>query len=186
MKFEFDENELNVKANFDDLEDKVRTLRALANNAIIQHQITNSNMEFNELEDHAEYFINQRDSEWIHNANTVTPFMKNLMNNESALIAKAIIENDVNSLIPLTSIVITNAYGVNVAITEKTQDYNQGDEQWWSKTKSDGVFIMSGSGSETHSGLYTAEISTIINDGEGNFIGIIKAVVNFEKALLSD
>ena len=88
---------------------------------------------------------------------------------------------------PENHLVAMNINGsVSSAITEKTQDYNQGDEQWWSKTKSDGVVIMSGSGSETHSGLYTAEISTIINDGEGNFIGIIKAVVNFEKALLSD
>ncbi len=45
---------------------------------------------------------------------------------------------------------------------------------------------MSGSGSEEQTGLYTVEISLSVNDSEGNFIGIIKAVVNFEKALLLD
>jgi len=108
------------------------------------------------------------------------------MNNESALIAKAIIENDKEDLVPLLSIVITNAYGVNTAITEKTQDYKQSDEQWWSKTKTSGVYMMSGSGSEAYTGLYTTEISLAINDSQGNFIGIIKAVVNFEKALILD
>ncbi len=185
MKFEFDENKFNIKASFDDLEDKVRILRALANNEIIQNELARSNMEFNELEDPV-YLINQRDSEWTYNPKIVTPFMDSLMNNESALIAKAIIEHDADSLVPLTSIVITNSYGVNIIITEKTQDYNQSDEPWWSKTKADSVHIMSGSSSEQQSGLYTAEVSTIINDSEGNFIGIIKAVVNFEKALLSD
>jgi len=184
MKFEFDKNNL-IQANFDDLENKVRILRALANNEIIQNEITRSNIEFNELEDPASLII-QRDSEWTHNPKIVTPFMDSLMNNESALIAKAIIENDAESLVPLISIVITNSYGVNIVITEKTQDYNQSDESWWSKTKSDSVHIMSGSGSEQQSGLYTAEVSTIINDSEGNFIGIIKAVVNFEKALILD
>ncbi|MEK0320705.1 MAG: hypothetical protein QQN61_06405, partial [Nitrosopumilus sp.] len=184
MKFEFDENNL-IKANFADLENKVRMLRALANNEIIQNELARSNLEFNELEDPV-YLINQRDSEWKYNPKIVTPFMDSLMNNESALIAKAIIEHDAESLVPLISIVITNTYGVNIVITEKTEDYNQSDEQWWSKTKADGVQIMSGSSSEIQSGLYTAEVSTIINDSEGNFIGIIKAVVNFEKALLSD
>ncbi len=45
---------------------------------------------------------------------------------------------------------------------------------------------MSGSGSEEYTGLYTTEISSTINDIQGNFIGIIKAVVNFEKVLLLD
>ena len=102
------------------------------------------------------------------------------------MIVKAIVEHDKDDLVPLNSIVITNAYGVNTAITEKTQDYIQSDEEWWDKTKASGVYIMSGSSSEEYTGLYTVEISITINDSQGNFIGIIKAVVNFEKALLLD
>ena len=184
MKFEFDENNL-IQANFADLENKVRILMALAYNEIIQNELARSNVEFNELEDPV-YLINQRDSEWTYNPKIVTPFMDSLMNNESALIAKAIIEHDEDDLVPFIRIVITNAYGANIVITEKTPDYKQSDEQWWSKTKESGVNIMSGSGSEEHTGLYTTEISIRINDLEGNFIGIINAVVNFEKALLSD
>ena len=130
--------------------------------------------------------IAQRDSEWQRNPKTVTSFMESILNNESAIIAKAIIEHDKEDLVPLISIVITNAYGVNTAITEKTPDYKQSDEQWWNDTKENGINIMSGSGSEKHTGLYTAEISISIYDLEGNFIGVIKAVVNFEKILLSD
>jgi len=187
IKFKLVENENGIytKADLSDLEDKIRTLRALANNVEIQNELTASNMEFKTLTD-PDDLIYQRDSEWQRNPKTVTPFMESLMNNESALIAKALIEHDKEDLVPLISIVITNAYGVNTAITEKTQDYKQSDEQWWGKTKAEGVYIMSGSGSEEHTGLYTAEISITINDNLGNFIGIIKAVVNFEKALLLD
>jgi len=187
IKFEFDENENGIytKANLSDLEDKVRKLRALANNVEIQNELVRSNMEFETLTD-PDDLIDQRDSEWLRNPKTVTPFMESLMNNESALIAKALIEHHKEDLVPLNSIVITNAYGVNAIITKKTQDYKQSDEQWWSKTKAGGVYMMSGSGSEEYTGLYTTEISMTIYDSEGNFIGIIKAVVNFEKALLSD
>ena len=108
------------------------------------------------------------------------------MNTESALIAKAIIEHDKESLVPFISIVITNAYGVNTAITEKTSDYKQSDEEWWNQTKESGTNIMSGSSSEETTGLYTTEISISVNNIEGNFIGIITAVVNFDKALLSE
>ncbi len=185
LKFEFDESTLNSKADLGDLEDKLRILRALGNNEIIQSELENSNAEFDALDD-ADYVIDQRNSAWLRNPSTVTPFMESLMTNDSALIAKAIIENDVDSIVPITSIVITNAYGVNIVITEKTHDYKQSDEQWWGETKSDGAYIMSGSGSEEYGGLYTSEASTVITDSQGDFIGIIKATVNFEKALLSN
>ena len=187
IKFEFDENKdgIYAKANLGDLEDKIRMLRSLINNVEIQNELDKSNIEFESLTD-PDYLIDQRESEWLQNPKTLTPFMESLMNNESALIAKALIEHDKDDLIPLISIVFTNAYGVNTAITEKTQDYKQSDEQWWDKTKREGIYIMSGSGSEKYTGLYTIEISLAINDSQGNFIGIIKAVVNFEKALLSD
>ena len=185
IKFEFNDDGLSTKANFDDLEDKLRILRALANNEIIQNELARSNAEFDALDDPVS-LIDQRDSDWTRNSKIITPFMATLMNNEPALVGKAIIEHDAESVVPLTSIMITNAHGVNVIITERTQDYDQSDEQWWSKTKADGAYIMSGSGSEEHGGLYTAEISSTITDSDGNFVGIIKAVVNFEKALISN
>jgi len=179
------ENSLYTKATLNNLEDKIRILRSLANNVEIQNELVSSNLEFATLED-PDILITQRDSEWQRNPKTITPFMESLMNNESALIAKAIIEHDNEDLTPLISIVITNAYGANIAITEKTPDYKQSDEQWWNDTKENGINIMSGSGSEEQTGLYTNEISISIYDLDGNFIGIINAVVNFEKVLLSD
>jgi len=187
IKFEFDDNENSfyTQANLGDLEDKVRILRSLANNVEIQNELASSNMEFQSLTN-PDALINQREAEWLQNPRTVTPFMQSLMDNEAALIAKAVIEHDKENLVPLISIIITNAYGVNTAITEKTHDYVQSDEQWWDNTKEGGTYIMSGSGGEKYTGLYTSEISLAINDSQGNFIGIIKAVVNFEKALLLD
>ena len=185
IQFYENENELYAKANLDDLEDKIKILRSLANNAEIQNELISSNLEFETLAN-PDDLIYQRDSEWQRNPTTVTPFMESLMNNESALIAKTIIEYDEESLVPFINIVITNAYGVNTAITEKTSDYKQSDKVWWNQTKENGINIMSGSSSEETTGLYTTEISISVNDIEGNFIGIIKAVVNFDKALLSN
>jgi len=158
---------------------------ALANNEQIRNELLKSNEEFASATD-SKTLIDQREVEWLRNPKTITPFMDSLMNNEAALIAKALIEHDKEHIIPIESITITNAYGVNAIITEKTLDYKQSDEKWWGKAKKLGEYLMTGSGSEDSGGSqYKGEIILAINDGEGNFIGIIKAVVNLDKVLLS-
>ena len=184
-KTPFDEkkNNFHTVDNLGNFEDQIGILRSLANNPVIQNELTISNMEFKTFAS-PDDLITQRDSEWQRNSKTITPFMEGLMNNESALIAKALIERHKDDPVSLNHIAITNAYGVNVIITEKTLDYKQSDEQWWDKTKANGIYIMSGSGGEENLGLYDAKISLTINDAQGNFVGMLTAVVNFEKALL--
>ena len=177
------ENELSTMTDLANFDDVVKILRSLANNMEIQNELVASNTEFRTYSD-VNDVIDQRESEWQQNPKNVTPFMESLMNNDAALIASTVIELHSDDLVPLTNIVVTNEYGVNVAMTEKTDDYKQSDEQWWSKTKSSDVYVVSGSSSEEYTGLHTAEISIPVKDSQDNFIGIIKAVVNIEKALL--
>ena len=180
-----EENKLYSKADLGSLDEQIKLVRSLANNLEIQNEIILSNAEF-EASDNIRELLDQRDTEWLRNPKSITPLMDSVMNNESAMIINMLIEHNADDLAPVKSIIITNAHGANVAISEKTPDYMQSDEQWWDNTKTDGIFIMSGSGSEDHSGLYITEISMTISDDQGNFIGIIKAVVDFSKALLSD
>jgi len=178
-------NELYLKADIDSLDEQIRMLRSLTNSAEIHNELKRSNLEF-ETSDNIYDLISERNSEWLRNPKVITPFMESLMNNEPALIITALIEHNAEDPTPITSISITNAYGANAILSEKTYDYKQGDKQWWEKTRTDNILITSGFGSDTYTGLYTAEISMTVNDDQGNFIGIIKAIVNFDKILLSD
>ena len=65
IKFEFDDNKNSfyTQANLGDLEDKVRTLRSLANNLEIQNELASSNTEFHSLTD-PDALINQRESDF--------------------------------------------------------------------------------------------------------------------------
>ncbi len=83
-------------------------MRSLANNLEIQNELASSNTEFHSLTD-PDALINQRESEWLQNPRTVTPFMQSLMDNEAAIIANAVNEQEAENLVPLISIVITNA-----------------------------------------------------------------------------
>jgi len=112
-----------------------------------------------------------------------TTFMESLMNNDAAMIVKAIIEYSKDDIAPIQSISITNAYGVNAILTEKTPDYIQGDKKWWNEAKKQGVHIMSGTNSDEPQRVYTVVVALTINDSEGNFVGVIKAIIVLEKTL---
>ncbi|MEW6043145.1 MAG: hypothetical protein AB1608_02675 [Thermoproteota archaeon] len=176
------ENSLYAKADIRQIEDKVAIIRAIANNPQIQEIIINSNNEFDK-NSQAEQLIEERDLDWKRNWKTITPFMKELMNNKGALIANAVIENEQKELLPIKSILITNSYGVNVIITNLIPDYKQSDEKWWKVAKMEGIYITSGTSSDEYSGVLTGEIILPITDSDGKFIGVIKAAVNLEKTL---
>ncbi|MBU1006153.1 MAG: HAMP domain-containing protein, partial [Candidatus Omnitrophica bacterium] len=77
---------------------------------------------------------------------------------------------------------ITNKYGVNVAQTGKTIDYYQADEEWWQAAKRDGVYV-SDAGYDESSGVYSVDICAEIKDDGGNFLGVMKAVLNIKDAI---
>jgi hypothetical protein len=76
-------------------------------------------------------------------------------------------------------IIVTNAYGANVAQSEKTTDFKQNDEDWWQEAKEHGIFLSDG-GFDDSAGVYSSDIAIQILDRDGRFIGVLKAVINVE------
>ena len=77
-------------------------------------------------------------------------------------------------------IILTNSYGANVALTGKTSDYKQWDEQWWILAKRNGVEFESGF--DESAGIQSLSMSVRIADDSGRFLGVMKFVINAEKA----
>ena len=89
----------------------------------------------------------------------------------------------INTAIPcLAEIFVTNRFGVNVAQTNKTTDYYQADEEWWQTAKKDGLFVSDVNYDES-SGTFSTEIAVRIDDANGNFAGVIKAVPNIKETI---
>ena len=74
---------------------------------------------------------------------------------------------------------VTNQFGANVAQSHKTSDYRKDDEMWWQKAKQNGIFLSEG-GFDESAGVYASDIAIRIIDDDGNFIGVLKAVINVE------
>jgi len=77
---------------------------------------------------------------------------------------------------------VTNKYGANVFQTRKTSDYRQNDEAWWQEAKRSGLSVGDVSYDES-SGVYSTEIGIRIDDQKGNFIGVMKLILNIREAI---
>lgn len=79
------------------------------------------------------------------------------------------------------NIVITNKYGVVVAMTDYYEDYYNGDKEWWQKAKDEGVIYEDLQYSDTAVG--TIPISIAIRDHNNNFFGVAKIFWNIEEII---
>ena len=69
------------------------------------------------------------DQEWSSSPDQA-PLIQNVLNNEAALKLQEFRKNFPNH----TALFLTDAYGANIAATNRTTDYYQADEDWWKLT----------------------------------------------------
>jgi PAS domain S-box-containing protein len=163
---------------------KVEEFQAYVTSLKLRKFITESNEEFEKLNDLQSY-IAQEDRQWISlPKETVTPFMLELMSNEPAEDLKQILKfyEEKYGYKVLGEIFVTNKYGVNIAQTGKTSDYYQADEQWWQIVREKGLCVTDIEYDES-SDTYSTNIGVRIDDEDGDFLGIIKAVLNIENVI---
>ncbi|MFA6410858.1 MAG: ATP-binding protein, partial [Candidatus Buchananbacteria bacterium] len=140
-----------------------------------------SNQEFEKLKDIDQY-IKAIDSQWTAARKTeVTPFMKTLIDSKlsDGLRARTKFYNDKYGYLIFPEFFVTNKYGANVAQTGKTTDYYQADEDWWQKTKSDGLYVSDVKYDESTES-YSLDLGIRVNDENGEFIGAIKSVYDIK------
>lgn len=147
----------------------------------IQQAIIESNNSFTSV-GHTEEILQQLDDRWQSSDPDVPNSVAfNLIHNSSGDILRSIMDADQKSesQFKYAEMFITNQYGGNVAQSHKTSDFRQDDEMWWQKAKQNGIFLSEG-GFDESAGVYASDIALKILDENGNFIGVLKAVINIE------
>jgi diguanylate cyclase (GGDEF)-like protein/PAS domain S-box-containing protein len=150
----------------------------------LQKTVLESNREFAKLDD-IQAYINKKDLEWTSAPKeSITTFMQKIINN--------VLSNDLREKINyfrnkygydvFSELLVTNKYGANVAQTGKTTDYSHDDEKWWQTAKNERFYIRDIGYAESVD-VYSIDFGIIIEDEEGNFIGVIKAVVNIQELI---
>ena len=147
----------------------------------IQQSLAESNAAF-AATDFPEEIIRQVDEKWqSSDPNVPNSVAFNLIHNSASDVLRSIMEIDEKSetQFKYAEIFVTNQFGANIAQSHKTSDYRQDDEMWWQKAKQNGIFLSEG-GFDESAGVYASDIAIKILDNDGNFIGVLKAVVNVE------
>ena len=163
---------------------RIEIFQEYSHDHLLQEAVKKSNQEFEKLGNIQE-FINTQDREWTSTSKeTITPFMESLMNNRIAREIKDKIRFYKNKYgYPLfAEIILTNKFGANVAMTGKTSDFRQDDEEWWRKSKEDNVFIKDIEYDES-SDVYSIDLGIRIDDEKGNFIGVLKIIYNIDEVI---
>ena len=109
--------------------------------SMVQDELIKSNNEFAKLK-YIDAYIDQKDKEWIFsNDKKLTPFTTEMLNTKLSkdLLRKINFYGKEYGFVIYGESFITNRYGANLALTDKTSDYKQSDEDWWVKAKNDGL-----------------------------------------------
>lgn len=147
----------------------------------LRDMVARSNMDFEKM-DNVQGFIDDKDHEWTSAPrDAITPFMRRLLENDLSDTLRKKIEfyNSEYNYKVYGEVFVTNKFGANVAQTGKTSDYRQNDEEWWQSAKRDS-FYMKDVAYDESAGVHSTDIALRIDDEKGNFIGVIKIVLNIE------
>ncbi len=162
----------------------IEEFQAYCNDLLLQETIAKSNREFEKLENLQKY-IDDKNNEWISAQKAATtPLMQELLKNELSeeLREKIGFHEEKRGYEVFGEVFVTNKYGANVALTQKTTDYRQDDELWWEKAREDGLYVSDVEYDES-SGIYSTAIAIRSNDKEGNLNGVVKVVLNIEETI---
>lgn len=163
---------------------RIEEFQSYAKDLILQEVVVKSNQEFDQLYN-IQAYIDEKDAEWISAPKeTLTPFMQELINNRLSeeLIEKIEFYEEKYGYEIFGEVFVTNKYGANVAQTGKTSDYRQDDEEWWQNVKKDGLYVGDVKYDKS-ADVYSTDICIRINDEVGNFLGVMKVVLNIEEII---
>jgi HD-GYP domain-containing protein (c-di-GMP phosphodiesterase class II)/HAMP domain-containing protein len=163
------------------VQSKIEMLQEYSSNPLLRDKLLKSNREFDKLANLPGH-INRKDLEWTSaSPEKMTPLMEGLVGNElsHALIDKGLFYRKKYGFNMISELFVTNKYGAVVAMSNRTTDYRQDDEQWWQNAKKDGLFIKDVE-QDASAGDYVVGIALKLNDNEGNFIGVLKALLNIK------
>jgi len=159
--------------------EKVKFLQELVNTTIIQNALKSSNEKDSKMkEDIRNQIYDLREKEWTRSLQP-TPFMNSIIDNDVAdflrnnLVIRSVEVGDV----VFGEHILTNLYGPNVAVSIRTDNYLQSNDDWWQKAKNEEDKDPFARECEFDSSaqMYSEDLVVKIFDENGQLIGIMNS-----------
>jgi len=148
----------------------------ITHNPIIIDALKKSNKEFSLMStERRSDILAQREQEWT-SVGTSTPFMHSIINNDIAdfLRTQMSFPSEKFGEIVFGEHILTNFYGANVAVTIRTDNYNQANDEWWQESKKIGTLVRT-CDFDTSAQMFSEDIIVKIFDIQGEFLGIMNS-----------
>jgi len=159
--------------------EKVEFLQGLVLEPIIQNALKNSNQKNSEMSDDIRNQIfSQREKTWTASLEP-TPFMTSIIENDIAdfLRDNHVIHTEENRDIVFGEHILTNRYGPNVAVSVRTDNYLQSNDDWWQLAKNEQEKLPFARECEFDSSaqMFSEDLVIGIFDTNGELIGIMNS-----------
>ena len=152
--------------------------QAYGESNLVQQTLSTSNARLAELPD-IESHLEEEDERWRAGRSEIArDLLRNPLSKDLRTAIKKL--GQIAGYDVFGEVFLTNAHGANAAITSLTSDYRQDDEDWWQNAKAEGIHFGDVEFDDS-AGIYSVEICPRIDDPEGNFLGVLKAVMNIEE-----
>ena len=170
-------------------EEKSRLLQELVRHPIIQNALKISNEQDSEMSDdiRAQIYF-QREKEWTSSLEN-TPFMNSVIQNDVSdfLRENLVIESAEFGAVTFGEHILTNQFGPNIAVSIKTDNYDQSNDDWWSQSfrDIDGKPFARECEFDSSAGIFSEDLVINIHDEAGRFIGILNSATPCDVTLKS-
>jgi len=158
---------------------RAEEMQVFAQAALLADDAIDSNLAFTRIPD-LEGYIGAIDSDW--KAGEETPVIGTILNNGISRKLRRFIqffENEYGYRV-LAEAYVTNAHGVVIGSTGRTSDYLQADEEWYQQAVIEEEFWVGDLEYDESSGSFAIDLVVNLYDGDGEFAGILKGVLNIE------
>lgn len=161
-------------------QEKEEKLREIVNDSVIQQVLKRSNERDSEMsEDIRIQIYLQREKEWTQAVES-TPFMLSIINNDLAdsLRDDLVVQSDKFGHVTFGEHILTNMYGANVAVSIKTDNYDQSQDEWWQLMFIDenGESFARECEFDSSAGIFSEDMIIKISDTDtGEFLGILNS-----------
>ncbi|MFC1757417.1 response regulator [Planctomycetota bacterium] len=164
------------------IQERIHNWQTYIHSSLVQDTLIQSNAFFESMpKEEAAAHIGSVDTQWsaTHgDCETRRQLASNRLSNDLRMVLRKL--EEVSGYPVFGEVFITNRFGVNVAISGTTSDYQQSDETWWKNAVRDGVHISDVFSDEV-SGIQAIHICVRVNDEHGELLGVLTAPFNIQE-----
>lgn len=156
--------------------------QAYSRSRVVQETLRESNRECAELED-LPAFAAEEDRLWqAVDLQTVTPAMERILATElsSELLSHIRGSDRTESRQPFRDVFVTNRYGLVAAMSGRTHDYCQDDEDWWLRAVQNRYYV-SGVVTDSSRQHPCIHLCVRIDDNQGELLGVLRASLSIDE-----